>query len=167
MEENSTPNLSNGVQFWLWRLALVAAITGSIAGVLLTQRYALALVAGAGVVLAVASATLPRQDKAGLLEDFVIGLLAGLAYGVAFIGLGLGQGEMPLSHAAIALTPFLAACGVLAVAEILWSRIRQHPAPSDRPSPRADVLGVVLGMLFGAGVAFLCGGYLGIHLPIL
>ena len=166
MQEDSPRKVSTGVRFWTWRVVLVAALAGIIGGVFATRRYELALLTGAGIVLVVASATLPQREKAWFAENFFIGFAAGVAFSATSVGVGLAQAEMPLSRAATVLLPFLAACAVLAVAELLWSQIRHRVVSSDKPSRPADLPGVILGMISGAGVAFLCAGYLGIPLSL-
>ena len=163
---NATVPRREGV--WLWRAISLAALAGAAVGLFLSHHHALLLLAASGVMLAAAMFALPRAGNSLFVADFLLGLPGGLAFGITFLGLALAQGELRLSRASATLVPFTVACLVAAVFGLFQPALRARLA-RDAPTQwnGAGFIGVVAGLIFGAGLVFLFAGYFGIPVELL
>ncbi len=167
MDAKGETGTAVGTQRWTWRVVHVVTLAAISGALFLSRRYALVLLGGTGSVLVVASLTAPPREKSLFAGSVVVGLLGGLAFGVTFVVLGLAQAEMPLSHAALTLLPFLAACAVISLGDLLWAVVRRNASQeSGLSTGSTDLLPLVLGMVLGVGAALLGAGYLAIPIEL-
>lgn len=167
MDASGAGGKSARTRTWVGRAVQIVALAVTVVGVVASRHVALALLLGSGTAVLAAAATLPRRDKPRFAEDLLLGIPAGLAFGFTFLGLSLAAGELRLSRASTALLPFLAACLVLALLGLLRPVIRRRLEAEQALPETGGFLGLAIGMVFGAGLAFLTIGYLGLPVHLL